>query len=562
VEPSAGGADQEAINMLVAEGMPYSKAVALVRANKQQASAGLQARIDAAAAERAPAPAPVAPEEETVSPETIRQYGYMPQAEPGPSSVRGGGKVTPGQQFTKMSEAIGYMTRTPVTDANRAQAYPDAAYLPSPRDRDMAARGFFPVTADDGSVSYSVGTGREAMGPQDEGRGIPGGLGRLGPRRDLQETDPSQPGFTLEPVRGPTGTNYIYKQNEAAQDQQAAYMKERQLYRMAKAAGMSPSEFAAQNEGAFGAIDDNPMAKARMMVQGVRQEAEADRLAKWKSQMMLAGSNPARNASNAFSMLSPEDQQKIIMARFTNGRSMEPEDPRIKAATIAAAAETEKARLAREADNQSRADALTAAERQHAERLTAMTNQHNESMGQQKVSAEATLAKYAAESEASKASSAERMVGLQAQLETLKQQGVTQQGQLSLNEQKFKEADEERKQLRAASLHAKREAEAGAQWGPGGVHIVRGRMDTPEAQQAFKNMAAKADQTWNGFFTDDAKRLDELIVSLGIQDPATRRALVQKYGIDSDIPGQAGRGALSSAWRVSHPGYDIIPPGP
>jgi hypothetical protein len=276
--------------------------------------------------------------------------------------------------------------------------------------------------------------------------------------------------------------------------------------------------------------------------------------------MMLAGSNPARNASNAFSMLSPEDQQKIIMARFTNGKSLEPEDPRIKAATIAAAAETEKARLAREADNQSRTDALSAAERQHAERITTMTNQHNESMGQQKVAAEAALAKYAAESEASKASSAERMVGLQAQLETLKQQGVTQQGQLSLNEQKFKETEEERKRLLASTQQAKREAEAGAQWGPGGIHIARGRMDTPEAQQAFKNMAAKADQTWNGFFTDDAKRLDELIVSLGIQDPATRRALVQKYGIDSDIPGQAGRGALSSAWRVSHPEYGLIPP--
>lgn len=317
VEPSAGGADQRAIDMLVAGGMPYPQAVAVVRAEKAQASAGMQARIDAASAARAPTPAPVAPEEETVSPETIRQYGYMPQAEPGPTSVRGGGKVTPGQQFNKMSEAIGYMTRTPVTDANRAQAYPDAAYMPSARDRDMAARGFFPVYADDGSVSYSVGTGRDPMMPRDEGSGTPGGLGRLGPRKDLQETDPSQPGFDLTRLRGPTGYNYIYKQNEAAQKQQAAYMDERQLYRMAKAAGMSPAEFAAANEGAFGAIDDNPMAKARMMVQGARQSAEQKREEEWRSQMMLAGRNPAKNAVNAYNALNDpntNDWQRTVMA--------------------------------------------------------------------------------------------------------------------------------------------------------------------------------------------------------------------------------------------------------
>ena len=316
VEPSAGGADQDAIALLMAQGMTYPQAAARVAAEKAAASADMQARIDAASAPRA-APAPAALEEPNVSPETLREYGYMSQAEPGPTSVRGGGKPTPGQQFNKMSEAIGYMTRPVVTDANRREAAAGAAYLPSARDRDMAARGFFPVYADDGSVSYSVGTGREAIYPQDEGRGIRGGLGRLGPRRDLQETDPSQPGFTLERTQGPTGENYIYKQNDAARNQQAAYMKERQLYRMAQAAGMSPAEFAAQNEGAFGAIAANPEAKARMMVQGKRQADEAARLALWKSQMMLAGSNPAKNAVNAYNQLndpSTNDWQRAVMA--------------------------------------------------------------------------------------------------------------------------------------------------------------------------------------------------------------------------------------------------------
>lgn len=307
VEPSAGGADQEAIEMLVANGMPYSKAVAVVRAEKAKASAGMQARLDAASASRATPSAPPAPEEEEVSAETIRQYGYMPQAEPGPTSVRGGGKVAQGRQFNRMSEAVDYMTRTPVTDANRAEAMPDAAYMPSQRDRDMMARGFFPVYAPDGSVSYSVGTGQDPKYKQDLGRrGIPGAPGRLGPRADLEETDPSQPGFSLEPVRGPTGTNYIYKQNEAAQKQQAGYMNERQIARFADASGLTESELTAMTPE-----------QRRSAVRGAKRSDAQDREEAWRSQMMLAGRNPAKNAVNAYNSLNDpntNDWQRAVMA--------------------------------------------------------------------------------------------------------------------------------------------------------------------------------------------------------------------------------------------------------
>jgi hypothetical protein len=368
VEPSVGGADQAAIRMLMAKGMSYQRAAARVADEKAVASEEFQARIDAAAAASRNVPAPVAPEEPTVSPETIREYGYMSQAEPGPRTVVGGGKPVVGKQFNKMSEAIDYMTRPPVMDANRHLANPGAAYLESPRDRDMRLRGFFPVFADDGSVSYSVGTGQNALYPQD--KGIPGGLGRLGPRKDLQETDPSQPGFILDAVDGPTGRNYIYKQNAAARDQQAAYMTERQLYRMAEAAGMSPAEFAAQNEGAFGAIAKDPEAKARMMVQGKRQADEAERLALWKSQMMLAGGRPtggiggSKAAAVAYNQLNDPNAnnwQRAVMAkalvpgmdnttpltvdamgaqnamRFVNNRNFgaNAPDPRVIAATLA-----------------------------------------------------------------------------------------------------------------------------------------------------------------------------------------------------------------------------------
>jgi hypothetical protein len=331
--------------MLVAEGMPYSKAVAVVRANKQQASAGLQARIDAAAAQRAPAPAPVAPEEETVSPETIRQYGYMPQAEPGPTSARGGGKVARGQEFDKMSEAIGYMTRTPVTDANRRQAWPDADYLPSDRDRDMAARGFFPVYADDGSVSYSVGTGRDPLEVQDGRSGIPGGLGRFGPRKDLQEevlpglpgqpAPPPKPGFTLSPVRGPTGTNYIYKQNQAAQDQQAAYMDERQIARFADASGLTEAELAAMTP-----------AQRRSAVRGAKRADASDREEAWRAQMMLSGGRPTGGIGGSKAVVYaleslPEDQRNSSLRYMLPGGQ--------SAAAVDAANATQAGRMAQAA---------------------------------------------------------------------------------------------------------------------------------------------------------------------------------------------------------------------
>lgn len=314
VEPSAGGADQEAIEMLVANGMPYSKAVAVVRAEKAKASAGMQARLDAASAARATPSAPPAPEEEEVSAETIRQYGYMPQAEPGPTSVRGGGKVAQGRQFNRMSEAVDYMTRTPVTDANRAEAMPDAAYMPSQRDRDMRARGFFPVYAPDGSVSYSVGTGQDPTYRQDLGRrGIPGAPGRLGPRADLEETDPSQPGFSLEPVRGPTGTNYIYKQNEAAQKQQAGYMNERQIARFADASGLTESELTAMTPE-----------QRRSAVRGAKRSDAQDREEAWRAQMMLSGGRPTGGIGGSKAVISaleslPDDQRNSSLRYMLPG---------------------------------------------------------------------------------------------------------------------------------------------------------------------------------------------------------------------------------------------------
>jgi hypothetical protein len=306
---------------LIAAGIDPETAQAMAMQQVLDNKQGVLDEMDAPRREReareAAAAVPAAPQEPSVSPEEIRAAGYMPQAEPGPTSVRGGGKVAQGQQFNKMSEAIDYMTRTPVTDENRAQAYPDAAYMPSDRDRDMAARGFFPVPADDGSVSYSVGTGRDPQYQQDLGRrGIPGAPGRLGPRRDLEETDPNQPGFTLEPVRGPTGTNYIYKQNEAAQKQQAGYMDRQQVSRIARVTGLDENDLSAMT----------PEQRTKALNRSRSQDFNS-RDATWKAQAMLAGGRPtggiggSKALTNAWLSL-PEDQRDDAMRYMLPGGAL------------------------------------------------------------------------------------------------------------------------------------------------------------------------------------------------------------------------------------------------
>jgi len=325
INTSPSSADPAAIAAvrarLIANGIDPETAQAMAEQQVLDTKQGVIDEMDAPGnarrAREAAAAAPAAPAEQSVTPETIRQHGYMSQAEPGPTSVRGGGKVASGQRFDKMSEATGYMTRTPVTDDNRAQAAPDASYMPSQRDRDMAARGFFPVYAPDGSVSYSVGTGREPQYQKDLGRrGIPGGLGRVGPRADLEETDPSQPGFTLEPVRGPTGTNYIYKQNDAAQKQQAGYMDRQQVSRIARATGLDENDLAAMT----------PEQRTKALNRSRSQDFNS-RDATWKAQAMLAGGRPtggiggSKALTNAWLSL-PADQRDDAMRYMLPGGAL------------------------------------------------------------------------------------------------------------------------------------------------------------------------------------------------------------------------------------------------
>lgn len=315
---SPASADQEAVARvragLIKNGIDPETAQAMaeqhVLDNKQAVLDQMDepARRQAAAAAQAAAPKPLV--EETVTPDQLRDLGLPSISEPGQRRPSGGSKVPRGREFNTVSEASGYVTRTPVTDENRAQAQPDAAYMPSQRDIDMQNRGFFPVYAPDGSVSYSVGTGYgEGQHTQDlEGtRKIPGAPGRLGPRGDLE------PGFDLVPVRGPNGTAYVYRQNEESAAKQQAYAEERQTARFADATGLSEAELAKMTP------EDR-----RRAVRGAKRADAQGREEAWRAQMMLSGGQPTggrggtKAAVNAWLSL-PEDQRASSMRYMLPG---------------------------------------------------------------------------------------------------------------------------------------------------------------------------------------------------------------------------------------------------
>jgi len=116
------------------------------------------------------------------------------------------------------------------------------------------------------------------------------------------------------------------------------YRKERAMYRVAQRTGTPVAELMQQPEwgGVGEARSDDavvPM-QARAAMAQKRMDDENARMQKWKSQMMLASSNSRANMSNAFGMLSPEQQQNVIMSRFMpNGGYV---DPRVQVAMLEA----------------------------------------------------------------------------------------------------------------------------------------------------------------------------------------------------------------------------------
>lgn len=265
-----------------------------------------------------PVPAAVAPRASlpAAGPEGV---GGVPLAmtEPG-VRMPDGSRVTPSQAIYDEDEAQAYNIRTPNGPG---------WYNPSGRDKAMMARGYVPVMNQDGTVSYRLGPGGEVDG-------LPGAPGRGGRREDLEapllKADGTPvldgngnpvPRFRVQNMSGPLSeNNSVYVQSDEARAKQAAYMKERQLYRDAQIQGVSPATLLAQSPGDYGDLTaggQRDRVGARAANEGARQAAAAKREEAWRSQMMLAGRNPAKNAVNAYNALNDpntNDWQRAVMA--------------------------------------------------------------------------------------------------------------------------------------------------------------------------------------------------------------------------------------------------------
>jgi len=263
------------------------------------------------------APPQMAPDQVPLTAQQLRDMGYNPYTEPGVNMPDGTRAARPRQLMTE-SEAAAYNTR---------EQNGPGWYKPSGRDEAMMARGYVPVMNPDGTVSYRLGPGGEVDG-------LPGTPGRGGWREDLEAQMMKADGtpmvdangnpirrFRVESMPGPLAeNNSVYVQSNEAKAKQAAYMKERQLYRDAQIQGVSPAALLAANPGDYGDLTaggQRDRVGARAANEGARQAAASKREDQWRSQMMLAGRNPAKNAANAYNQLndpSVNDWQRAVMA--------------------------------------------------------------------------------------------------------------------------------------------------------------------------------------------------------------------------------------------------------
>lgn len=246
---------------LMAQGMSMAQASMQEDAEFKQEradakEAARQSRQAAAQAEWDAAHASVDPLDEPRTPAELRGMGLFGEREPGPARIDGLPIGLP-EELTTEREARDYTYRAPVSETDRAfrrrgmqQGDSAAAYDPSQRDLDMAARGFAPVYGDDGEVGYSVAA------PIDEASRVPGAPGRRGRRADLEApvvgTDGNLvlqdgqpvPRFESVPVRGPTGIQYVYRPSPALQEKNRQLSERNRIIRQAEAAGMSSADMA------------------------------------------------------------------------------------------------------------------------------------------------------------------------------------------------------------------------------------------------------------------------------------------------------------------------------
>lgn len=395
-------------------------------------------------------------------------------------------------------------------------------------------------------------------------------------------------GIDAVQVAPPISEDEVFARQEA-RAKTDDYRRERALYRVAQRTGMPVAELMQQPEwaGVGEARAESSMVpvQSRAAMAQKRIEDEATRMEKWKSQMMLASSNSRANMSNAFDMLSPEQKQRVIETRLTGGRNYnsdprmaiaqldaetrraEGQDARASAAEIAAA-NREAAREERDAVREENTLKYTSAQdegRQRHEALMEQGRQQFEAMIEKTRSGredaahgheialkniEALMAKNKSDMETSL-----KATQLQAS-------GRVQEAEIAASATETKIAADGAQRDNSMKLlqQKQREAEAVALAGPGGVHLLQGQYGTPDAQDSLDAIAAKSDKSWLGFTTDDAKRMDAVLIRLGVTDPAVRKELVTRHGMGVEAPGQRARGSAHSRMWYPHPEYAPVPP--
>lgn len=319
------------------------------------------------------------------------------------------------------------------------------------------------------------------------------------------------------------------------------------------------------------------------------REAVAEKRSADKAARKAEVSKRAMLAQNPMGYIGRDDiteEQRAIVTDRLQGRRKPADDPRIRIAEIQAKSATDAAtseresrvsqqqwlettRIAAEERAAARAEANAVAQRQFDSEQKALDREARMAEGdavreeaaaqrqadldeRQRQHAE-TMQRLESQDAANQRRHEEAQAANQQQFERSTQQFEARYG---LDETKLKQAEKE-----AADLKARIESESllkpmEAQYGEGVRSIAAGDYGTPAAQDALQQMARDSDQGWLGFWEADGRRMDAILLRLGVTDQNARRALVEQFGYGSPglLPGSGdGRGGLLSNWFAGRP---------
>ena len=400
----------------------------------------------------------------------------------------------------------------------------------------------------------------------------------------------------LEGADAPIEADPAMADQEAMFQQQAAriktddYRRERMMYRAAKATGTPVNELMQQPEWSGvgeARSDDNVMPmQARAAMAQKRMDGEAERMDRWKSQMLLASSNSRANMSNAFGMLSPEQQQRVIEARMTGGRNYQDGDPRMaiaqleadtrrsegsdaraSAADIAnanrdAARDQRQAELAKDelrygAQREETRGQNAAVLKQGDDRLTLALKEidaaRDRETGVRDLGMEKLRAEIAAITANAATSASNNTASNKSAEEVARINAAASGGPAAIALARLEQDDAKRKDAMRAGF---------ANNNVGAYHAAIG-LQTPEADQYLKTAAAGADNfqflPGGGFGNREAGSMNAALLALARQadmsgvpnrlnDRAYREELIRKYGYSSGWSGGRG-GWLGDFWQ-------------